>query len=88
MALRPKSQPSVIGRSFELGIEIAGCVVIGTLLGYYADRWLGTAPAFLLVFMLFGFAAAIRVLFRFAQQAAPSDEASTHERDAPEEPDR
>ncbi len=76
MALRPKPAASPVGRALDLGVEIAGCVVIGTLLGYWIDRWLGTEPAFLLVFMVFGFAAAVRVLFRFAQRSAAASDAS------------
>ncbi len=72
MALRPEPARSPLGRALELGIEIAGCVVIGMLIGYYVDRWLGTTPAFLLVFMLLGFAAVVRVVLRYAAQAAAS----------------
>ncbi len=74
MAQRPAPARSPLGRALELGIEIAGCVVIGMLSGYYIDRWRGTEPWFLLIFMLLGFAAAIRVVLRYAAQAAPSVE--------------
>ena len=60
-----------LGKALELGFQIGACVVVGVGLGYYVDRWLGTDPVFLLVFMLFGFAAAIRTLLRFVQQAVP-----------------
>ena len=74
MARRPAPARSPLGSALELGIEIAGCVVIGMLIGYYVDRWLATTPAFLFVFMLLGFAAAIRVVLRYARQATPGVE--------------
>jgi ATP synthase protein I len=64
LALRPKSPVSGWGRGFEAGLEFALCVVVGAALGYYLDRWLGTEPWLLLVFMAFGFAAGLRVLLR------------------------
>ncbi len=71
-----------LGKALELRFQIGASVVVGVALGYYVDRWLGTDPVFLLVFMLFGFAAAIRTLLRFAQQAASPGGAAPE--DAPE----
>lgn len=70
MALRPRAPASNVGRAFELGIEIGGCVVIGMAIGYYLDRWLDTKPYLLLVFLVLGFAAALRALIRFTRRAA------------------
>jgi F0F1-type ATP synthase assembly protein I len=39
-------------------------VAIGVVLGYYADRWLGTEPVFLFVFLVVGSIAAFRRLLR------------------------
>ena len=49
----------------SLGTEMAACVLIGTLLGYLADRWLGTRPWILLIGFIFGAAAGFRNLYRF-----------------------
>ena len=64
------------GRAFDLGLQFALCVVIGLGLGYYADRWLGTRPAFLLIGLGFGVAAAFRLLLRFARSAPATDGSS------------
>jgi ATP synthase protein I len=82
VALRAQRSGAGLGKAFELGIQIGACVVVGVALGYYVDRWLETEPVFLLVFMLLGFAAAIRTLLRFAQQAAPPEGSAPG--DAPE----
>lgn len=87
MALRPRLGPgpassSPVGRALELGIELGGSVLIGLGIGFALDRWLGTSPWLLLLFLGFGFAAAIRSLLRFAnrQQAQQNDAAGPPER--------
>ncbi len=69
MALRPQPKTTPLGKALELGVQFGACVVVGMGLGYYLDRWLGTSPLLLLLFMLFGFAAAVRTLLRFAQHS-------------------
>ena len=50
--LRPKPAATQWGRALELGLEFAFAVVVGVALGYYLDRWFGTEPILLLVFMV------------------------------------
>jgi ATP synthase protein I len=64
LALQPRRPVTGWGRGFEAGLEFALCVMLGVAFGYYLDRWLGTEPWLLLVFMGFGFAAGLRVLLR------------------------
>ena len=71
MALRPPPPSTQLGRSLELGIQIALSVVLGVGLGYYADRRLGTEPVFLFLFLVLGFATAIRIVIRFVQDSMP-----------------
>ncbi len=47
-----------------LGLEMGLAVAVGVGIGYYLDRWLGTEPWFLIVFLFFGIAAGFRNLFR------------------------
>jgi ATP synthase protein I len=49
----------------SLGIEMAAAVLIGTLMGYWADKWLGTQPWILIVGFILGAAAGFRNLFGF-----------------------
>ena len=48
----------------SLGIELAAAVFIGTLTGYWADKWLGTQPWILIIGFILGAAAGFRSLFR------------------------
>ena len=49
----------------SLRIEMAAAVLIGTFMGYWADKWLGTQPWILIIGFIFGAAAGFRNLFRF-----------------------
>ena len=50
------------GRYLALGFQIAGSIVGGLLVGYYADDYLGTAPLFTLFLTIGGLVGALRLL--------------------------
>ena len=50
----------------SLGWELAIPIFGGVLLGYYADRWLGTKPFLTLGLLLLGAATGIYNVIRFA----------------------
>jgi len=52
------------GLAMELPITIVGAIVLGGFLGYLLDRWLHTAPWFLIAGGAFGFASAIFEIVR------------------------
>ena len=64
MALRASRPTTGWGRAFEGALEGALSMAIGVVLGYYADRWLGTSPWLLLFFMVVGLIAGVRRLLR------------------------
>jgi len=47
-----------------LGTELAATLAFGVLLGYFADRWLGTAPWLLVAGSILGMATALVNFFR------------------------
>ena len=56
--LEPSSSgPSAIGRAFRLSTEFMAGIIAGGGLGWLLDRWLGTSPWGLIVFLLLGFGA-------------------------------
>lgn len=57
---------SAFARGMRLSAELVGGVVIGLLLGWLFDRWLGTTPWGLIVFFLLGFAAGVLNVMRSA----------------------
>ena len=52
----------------QMGITIAVCIGLSILIGYYLDRFLGTSPWLLLLFILFGIIAAFKSIFDFAKK--------------------
>ena len=75
-------------RTSAAGLEFGLSIVVGVLIGYGADRYLGSAPWGLLLGLAAGLAAGIRGLYRMVQQnlasdddvAAAEDEAAASER--------
>jgi ATP synthase protein I len=58
-------------------------VVIGLGIGYYLDKWLGTAPWLMILWMGFGFAAGVRSLYRAAVRSGKDIEKDEEERRKP-----
>ena len=54
---RPGADASAIARGFRLSTELVAGVVVGAVIGWLLDRWLGISPWGLIVFLLLGFAA-------------------------------
>lgn len=73
MALRPRlpqSPATSRGRAFEGSFEAGLSVAVGVVLGYYADRWLGTEPYLLFFFLIVGAIAGFQRLLRIASPPA------------------
>lgn len=67
---RPMSdgRGSAEDRGWAVGIEFVGAVLVSALVGYFLDRWLGTAPWLMIVLLLLGFAAGLRRAFVTSKQ--------------------
>ena len=48
-----------IGLAFRLSTEIVSGIVIGSIMGWSLDKWLGSQPWFFLIFFILGIAAGI-----------------------------
>ena len=57
---------SAFARGFRLSTELVGGVLVGAGLGWLIDRWLGSSPLGLIVFLLLGFAAGVMNVMRAA----------------------
>ena len=65
-AIGSKSDPSAIARGFRLSTELVASVLVGAFVGWALDRWLGSAPWGMIVFLLLGFAAGVMNVMRAA----------------------
>ncbi len=57
---------SAMNLGFRVLTEFVAAVVVGALIGWQFDKWLGTAPLLLLVFLLIGTAAGFWNVYRIA----------------------
>jgi ATP synthase protein I len=57
-----------------IGISMGISIVIGLAMGYYIDRYLGTKPWFMLLFLIFGIIAGFRNLYKSVKQYGIKDD--------------
>lgn len=62
-------------RTSAAGLEFGLSVIVGVLIGFYVDRWLGSAPLGLFLGLGFGLAAGGRTLYRMTKKALAEGEA-------------
>lgn len=69
---RQKTTGHPVGRmmwlAFNVVSDLIAGVVCGLGIGYGADRWLGTRPVFIAVFLIFGCAAGVLNVVRFLRR--------------------
>ena len=63
----PTTAGSGLARGLRLSSELVAGVVVGALIGWALDHWLGISPWGLIVFVLLGFAAGVRNVIRAAE---------------------
>lgn len=71
-APRPTTDPSALARGFRLSTELVAGVLVGALIGWLLDRWLGSTPWGLIVFLLLGFTAGVLNVMRAACVVPPN----------------
>src|SRR4051794_1626256 len=69
------SDMSGFARGMRLSAELVGGVAVGFIFGWLLDRWLGTSPWGVIVFLLLGFVAGVLNVMRSAGvvKAGPLD---------------
>src|SRR5262249_18309117 len=63
---RPTTDASAMARGFRLSTELVAGVLLGAGIGWLIDRWVGTTPLAMIVFLLLGFAAGVLNVMRGA----------------------
>lgn len=75
---RPDADPRAmrsVGKAWSLAIEMVAAVGVSVFIGWWLDRWLGTAPWGLLGFILLGVATAMWTAIRTAMQMQAQQQA-------------
>jgi ATP synthase protein I len=71
-----RARGQAFGNAFRFAAELVVGVGVGGFIGWALDRWLGTAPWLLVLFVILGFAAGMMNVIRGAQKAQAEAEAS------------
>jgi len=62
----PRTDTSALARGLRLSTELVAGVIVGGVIGWLLDRWLGISPWGFIVFVILGFAAGMLNLMRSA----------------------
>ena len=63
-----KEKYSAMSLAWRVTIELVVSIMIGAAMGWGLDSLFGTLPAFLVVFILLGFAAGVRTMMRTVEE--------------------
>jgi ATP synthase protein I len=66
---------AAMGLGLRAASEFAAAIVVGGLIGWQLDKWLGTKPAFLIVFFMLGVAAGVWNVIRVTSPLSRSEPA-------------
>ncbi|MEE8573985.1 MAG: AtpZ/AtpI family protein [Thermodesulfobacteriota bacterium] len=61
----------------SIGIHIVAATLIGLLIGVYLDKFFGTAPWLMIIFLFFGIAAGFRNMFAVVKRYGITDDDKT-----------
>jgi ATP synthase protein I len=64
----PQGRGAALGQALRLGVELVAGVAVGGFIGWALDRFLGTAPFLMVVFLGLGAAAGIMNVVRTAKR--------------------
>jgi ATP synthase protein I len=64
----PQGNGAALGQALRLGVELVAGVAVGGFIGWAFDRWFGTAPFMMVVFLGLGAAAGIMNVVRTAKR--------------------
>ncbi len=62
-----------LGNMSVVGIHLVTCTFVGFVMGYFLDKWLGTKPWFLFLFLFFGIAAGFKNMYLEAKKLQEQD---------------
>ena len=79
--IKDKALREAIASASVVGLNLVSATFVGLLIGYWLDRWLGTSPWLLLVFLVLGIVAGFKnVLLEVRKiQRADSDTPTDHD---------
>ncbi|WP_432738755.1 AtpZ/AtpI family protein [Maridesulfovibrio sp. FT414] len=64
----------LLGNAATIGTHMVAATFVGLGIGWYLDKWLGTKPWLLLVFLCFGIAAGFKNVYGEVQRIQKKDQ--------------
>ena len=71
------ARSQAMGMGFSIAAQLIAGVMVGGAIGYFLDRWLGTVPWLMVVFLALGFAAGMMNVIRTAREMQKISEAQS-----------
>ena len=65
---KPSGAMEILGMAGTIGLQLVSATFIGLAMGYFLDKWLGTSPWLLVIFLLLGIVAGFRDVFLEARR--------------------
>ena len=72
-----QARSRAMGMGFSIAAQLVAGVGVGGAIGYFLDRWLGTAPWLMVLFLGLGFAAGMMNVIRTAREMQKISEAQS-----------
>jgi ATP synthase protein I len=82
------ARSKALGMGFSIAAQLVAGVIVGGAIGFFLDRWLGSAPWLMVLFLVFGFAAGLMNVVRTAREMQKiSEEQSKGAKSVPDDAD-
>jgi len=74
---KPSGALELLSTAGTIGLQLVVSTFIGLAMGYFLDKWLGTSPWLLVIFLLIGIAAGFRDVFLEAKRIQSKSEGNS-----------
>jgi len=74
---KPSGALELLSTAGTIGLQLVVSTFIGLAMGYFLDKWLGTSPWLLVLFLLIGIAAGFRDVFLEAKRIQNKSEGNS-----------
>jgi ATP synthase protein I len=66
------------GTAGTMGLHIVSAIIVGLVIGYHLDEWLGTKPYLIMIFFLLGVVAGFKMVFEDFRKLQRRQEEQQH----------
>jgi len=77
-SITDKSYLDTLSRAGAIGLHMVSGITVGTLIGYFLDRWLDTFPWLTGIFMVFGIVAGFKNVYVDTKRLVASQKEEDH----------